>query len=130
MSDRDERAHDVDLEQRSRSATITEHALERWIERVCCEQDDVAPWDIEEAFERAVSVGIPGERSGRLHEPTGMVFVYNRDWSAGPPVVITVLYADRMGTSLNVEHLKHCPECGHRFHEGVEPCPWCSESTF
>ena len=123
MSDRDENEHE--REQRPRSAVITEHAIERWIERVCCRQDDIAPWDIEEAFERAVSVGIPGSDRGRLHEPTGTVFVFKRDWSAGPPVLITVLYADRMGTSLNDDHLKPCSDCGLRFHEGVEPCPWC-----
>ena len=39
---------------------LTEHAVDRWVERVCCYHDDVAPWDLADTFD--VSLCRPAER--------------------------------------------------------------------
>ena len=112
---------------RKREPIVTDHCIERWIERVCCEQADVAPWDLETAFERAVPVGIPGEGRGRLHEPTGAVIVFDHDYAAGPPVLITVIHADE--NALNTDHLDPCPGCGRLYNAGIAPCSWCADGN-
>ena len=107
---------------------LTAHAVERWAERVCNEQRGWAPWDLPDEFERSPPVGIPGPGRGRLHAPTDSVLVYTRDWSLGPPVVVTVLYADPI--ELADDHLKVCDECGLRYEDrGDERCPWSHDPT-
>lgn len=105
---------------------LTDHAVDQWVDRICCKQDDVAPWDLMDAFERAVEIGAP-RKSGRarLHPPTQAVFIYTHDYSGGPPVIITVLYAWRM--RLNDDHLKRCERCGLRYRDdGDDECDWCA----
>lgn len=108
---------------------FTEHAIDRWVERVCSVYDGVAPWDLEAAFERALPVdilGTPG--SGRLHSPTRSIIVFKRDYSSGPPVLVTVLTLGMQ--PIDDSHLKTCEDCGLRYRDdGDDECGWCPEAA-
>lgn len=108
---------------------LTEHALDRWVERVCCEYADVAPWDLPAAYERALPVGLPNSyERARLHAPTRSVIVFTRDHPGGPPVLVTILTTDMH--AIEDDHLKTCERCGLRYRDGGDDeCGWCPEAT-
>ena len=108
---------------------LTEHALDRWVERVCCEYPDVAPWDLPAAYERALPVGLPNSyERARLHAPTKAVLVYTHDYPGGPPVIVTVLTTAMH--AIEDGHLKVCAECGLRYRDdGDDECDWCPEAA-
>ena len=107
---------------------ITSHAIDRWTERICSTRPDTAPWDLPDAFELAIPVGVPNlTGGGRLHPPTRALFVYTRDYSSGPPIVVTVLDLTRQRTTLNDDHLVVCDRCGFRYYPARGECPWDPE---
>ena len=107
---------------------LTEHARVRWIERICSKQDGVAPWDLTDAFIEAVPVGMPKiDEQARLHSPTGALFVFTKDWSMGPRVLLTVLSILEHRVTLNDDHLTRCEVCGLRYSPArSSSCQWCS----
>lgn len=109
---------------------LTDHAVARWIERVCSVHDDVAPWDLAATYRAALSVGLPNaDESARLHAPTDALLVYTRDYPGGPAVIVTVLTTD-MRVTVSDDHLKTCADCGLRYRDlGDDDCNWCPEAA-
>lgn len=109
---------------------LTEHAVDRWVERVCCRHDGIAPWDLPATFDDSLSVGLPNvDESARLHAPTSALLVYTRDYPGGPAVIVTVLTTD-MRITVTDDHLKTCADCGLRYRDdGDDECGWCPEAA-
>ena len=104
---------------------ISEHAAERWVQRVCGQYDDVAPWDLPYAFLEAVPVGLPAsERQARLYAPTHTLILYTRDLDF--QVLVTVLPERQF--AINDDHLSRCHDCGLRYDPSDGFCKWCSEN--